>query len=158
MRDAGVQDLPGIPTFQVYELDPADLVPSDGASDSSDDSDPVSDEVERRLRKLAVEHRKDLVLPNDKGLPEKQWRFRSPPPLLFAFVVVMQMVLIVSLDSARTDSEIVVFAQVDMSQGDQWLWNALAITLPVHAVRDALWDIKATSSKAEGMDLDDPDS
>lgn len=158
IRDAGLENHNYIPTLQVYDLDPADFAPSDDDSNAgSDESDPISDEVEKRLRKLASEHRQDLVLPEDKALPEAQWRYRAQPPLLFAYVIVLHIVLIISLDSARTDSEIVVFAQIDMAQGDQWLWNALALTLPVHVVRDALWESKATLSKTENMELDDPD-
>lgn len=160
MRDAGVSNRIYIPTLQVYEFDPSayDMESGDEfGSDSELDSDPISDEVEKRLRRLAAKHRLDLVLPGRIHLPEEEWEYRSPPPLLFAFVVVQHMVMIINLDSSHPENEIIVFVEINMSEADQWLWNALAVTLPVQVARDALWAIKDTLSEVEMMEVDDPD-
>jgi hypothetical protein len=122
------------------------------------DSDPISDEVERRLRRLAARHRQDLVTPESRHLLEHEWTYTEPPPLLFAFVIVQHMVMVVSLDPSRPDAEIVVFSELDMSLADQWLWNALAIALPVNMARDALWERRERMPVLERVDVDDPDA
>ena len=145
MWDAGLADRIYIPTLQVYEFS------------AEDESHDLSGDIERRLRKLAVKHRRSAVLPESKHLPESQWRYQTPPPLLFAFVVVQHMVMVVNLDSAHPDNPVIVFTELNMSEADQWLWNALAITLPVHAARDAFWEVRDKLPIAPTMDVDDPD-
>ncbi|KAB5532576.1 hypothetical protein GE09DRAFT_1227759 [Coniochaeta sp. 2T2.1] len=181
--DAGVEDRVFIPTVEVYEFnprkwagrvrrrskagskgpaikaEPASL--ADWPSDDDDEalsSDPISDEVEARLRRMAARHRKDLVAPETAHLPEYMWQFREPPPLLFAFVILQHMVMVVSLDAGRADNEVVVFSELDMGRADQWLWNALAIALPVHMARDALWERRERLPVVERMEVDDPDA
>lgn len=159
MYDAGLTDREYIPTLEVYQFDPADYAdqPEKSGSDSDVDSDPISDEVDRRLRALAAKHRRNLVLPTHQHLPEEQWKYASPPPLLFAFVILQHMVMIINLDPSHPTNEIIVFVEVDMSEADQWLWNALAITLPVHAARDALWEVRETLPVKEKVEAVDPD-
>lgn len=157
IRDAGLENRIYIPTLQIYEFDPAAYDAKDGGSDADSDSDPISDEVEKRLRKLAAEHRRHLVLPGLENLPEAEWEYGSRPPLLFAFVIVQHMIMLINLDSSHPSNDIVVFVEINMAEVDQWLWNALAITLPVHMARDALWDIKDILPVVDEMEVDDPD-
>ena len=182
--DAGVEDRVYLPTLQVYEFDPRKWaakvrraaaaaakptaipeIKQEPTSDSEEggeeeevDSDPISDEVDRRLRRLAARHRAALATPESRShLPEEAWAYREPPPVLFAFVVVQHMLMVVSLDSSRPDAEIIVFSELDMSLADQWLWNALAVALPVHMARDALWERREGLLVAERVEVDDPD-
>lgn len=175
--DAGVEDRVYVPTLQVHEFDPrkwagkvkasraaaAEMMIKEEPTSEWDldgeevDSDPISDEVEKRLRRLAARHRESLVTPESRHLPEYMWTYREQPPLLFAFVIVQHMVMVVSLDPSRPDNEIIVFSELDMSLADQWLWNALAIALPVHMARDALWDRREQLPVAERIEVDDPD-
>jgi hypothetical protein len=171
--DAGVEDRVYIPTLEVYEFDPRRWAAkvkaskataikkeptSEWGSDSEEvDSDPISDEVERRLRRLAARHRAELATPESRPLPEYMWTYTEAPPLLFAFVVLQHMVMVVSMDPSRPDNEIIVFSELDMSLADQWLWNALAIALPVHMARDALWERRERLPVVERMEVDDPD-
>lgn len=179
--DAGVEDRAYVPTLQVYEFDPRKWAarakkatstaattgveikkePASEWEDSDDDgeidSDPISDEVERRLRRLAARHRDSLATAESRRLPESMRAFREEPPLLFAFVVVQHMVMVVSLDPSRPDNEVVVFSELDMSLADQWLWNALAIALPVHMARDTLWERRGRLPVVERVEVEDPD-
>lgn len=173
--DAGVENRVYVPTLQVYEFDPRKWAARARASraaavdikkeptsdwdydDEEVDSDPISDEVERRLRRLAVRHRDSLVTAESRCLPEDMWTYREEPPLLFAFVIVQHMVMVVSLDPSRPDNEIIVFSELDMSLADQWLWNALAIALPVHMARDTLWERRERLPVVERVEVEDPD-
>lgn len=173
--DAGVSDRAYIPTLDVYDFKPSkgtaaaqrsmstSTTPvkseptSDWDFDGQNGSDPISDAVERRLHRLAARHRAGLVTPETRHLPEYMWTYREPLPVLVGFVILQHMVMVVSLDPSRPDNEVVVFAELDMSLADQWLWNALAIALPVHMARDALWERRERLPVAERMELVDPD-
>ncbi|OIW31813.1 hypothetical protein CONLIGDRAFT_678264 [Coniochaeta ligniaria NRRL 30616] len=171
--DAGVEDRVYVPTLEVYEFDPRrwaakaraskeTIVKKEPTSEWDSDgeelnSDPISDEVEKRLRRLAARHREDLVTPESRHLPEYMWTYKEQPPLLFAFVVLQHMVMVVSMDPSLPDNEIIVFSELDMSLADQWLWNALAIALPVHMARDALWERRNRLPVVERMEVEDPD-
>ncbi|KAH8912257.1 hypothetical protein BR93DRAFT_69970 [Coniochaeta sp. PMI_546] len=171
--DAGVEDRVYVPTLEVYDFDPrrwaakartskSTIIKKEPVSEwDSDgeevDSDPISDEVETRLRRLAARHRAELVTPETRHLPEYMWTYEHAPPLLFAFVILQHMVMVVSTDPSRPDNEIIVFSELDMSLADQWLWNALAIALPVHMARDALWERRERFPIVERMEVDDPD-
>jgi hypothetical protein len=158
MEDASLSDRQYLPTLEVYGFDPTafDSRPDDGSAAESD-ADPVSDEVERRLHALAARHRRDLVVAESEDKPEQDWHYSRKPPLLTAFVILQHMIMVVNLDSSHPDNDIVVFCEMDLSMADQWLWNALALALPVHMARDALWDLRHLLPEADTMNVDDPD-
>lgn len=174
--DAGVEDRAYVSTLEVYEFNPRKwaakaraskeaAIKTEPASEGNDwetdgeevNTDPISDEVEKRLRRLAARHRAALVTPESRDLSEHEWTYKEQPPLLFAFVILQHMVMIVSTDPSRPDNEIIVFSELDMSRADQWLWNALAIALPVHMARDALWERRERLPVVERLEVDDPD-
>ncbi|KAL1877857.1 hypothetical protein VTK73DRAFT_8384 [Phialemonium thermophilum] len=166
IRDAGVANRAYLPIIEVYEFGPdgsgVPNSPHDGnvesVVDANGNSDPISDKVEERLKRLAARHRRDLVLPGHESLPDGSRQYRREPPLLFAFVIVQHMVMIVNLESARHDNEVMVFAELNMSEADQWLWNALAIALPINMARDELWNIKDTLPIIEEPVTEDVDA
>lgn len=167
MYDAGVDHRSYIPVFEVHEFDPHRWGPrvmkaepnfdDENDSDSEIDTETITAEFTRRIQDLAARHRKQLVTSESRHLPEAQWTYELTPPVLFAFVVVQHMVMLISLDSSRPDNEAIFFAHIDMSQADQWLWNALALALPVHMARDVLWERREWMRQVEFMDIDDPD-
>lgn len=143
-----------------FDAEDYDSQISEGGEDNSSDEsttglDPISKGIETQLRKLASEHRQHLVTPETADLPEKDWTFSSRPPLLCAFAIVQYMLMVVSLDSASPDSEVIVLVELDMSQPYQWLWNALAIALPVNMARDSLWELKNSLSEEDRMEVEE---
>jgi hypothetical protein len=111
----------------------------------------VAKDIEQRLRDLADKQRKLYASKEAEG----QTQIR--PPTLYAFAVVAHVAMLVSLDSATTNSPLVVLDTIDFSHVDQWLWNALSVALPINLARDAmyarkgLWDDLGGSS----VDVDD---
>lgn len=162
IHDAGCAHRSFPPTMEVYEFNPAEwntrpvfsqqsrkVVPSNDSDLVVDDTDPISDEVEYRLRSLAQRHQAER-LRSDGG---ESWA-----PLLIAYVVLRQMVMVVSLDSSEPGRDIHVFAEIDMFETDQWLWNALALALPIQMARDELWEWAGCLNPSDQQgDTDDPD-
>lgn len=130
-----------------------------GAQDTREvDGNPISDEIEIRLRGLAAKHRAALVNPEYKHLPEFMWTYKEQPPIVYGFMILQHMVMVVNLDSSSPDNDLVVYAELDMSLADQWLWNALALALPVHMARDDLWEKRDRLPMLEVTEIDDPDA
>jgi hypothetical protein len=173
--DAGVDDRSFIPTVEVFEFDPATwdakmrrvakatnpIIKTEPASewdsDEEIDADPVTSAVGRRLRRLAARHRADLVIPETRHLPEYMWSYKVPPPLLHGFIVVQHMIMLVSLDASNPNNDIIVFTELNLSLADQWLWNGLALALPIHMARDVLWEQRERFPLIEVAELEDPD-
>lgn len=171
--DAGVSDRDHLSTLVVRKFEPTDWIDAinehnlqnaardDCSSESSDDDDenqdPMSAAMQRRLRRLAAAHRKKLVIPDYEHLPEYMWKYREQPPLLYGFMIIQHIVMIITLDSSHPDNKVLVCADaLDLSLADQWLWNALALALPVNMARNELWK-RRESMPLKRREVDDPD-
>jgi hypothetical protein len=131
---------------------------SEYSDDDDENQDPMSAAMQGRLRRLAAEHRKRLVISGYEHLPEYMWRYRDQPPLLYGFMIIQHIVMIITLDSSHPDNKFLVCADaLDLSQADQWLWNALALALPVNMARNELWK-RRESMPFKRREVDDPDA
>jgi hypothetical protein len=113
----------------------------------------VSRDVEKRLLGMGQRWRDALRNRSGKG-------FVAPPPTLYAFAVIQHIVLLASHDAGDSANPVVVLEQIHLNDRSQWLWNALSIALPVNMARDALNDMRSSTSVIvdENEDLDtDPD-
>lgn len=171
--DAGVSDRDHLHTVVVRKFEPRDWANAinehnlqnaarhdyslQSSDDDEDNQDPMSAAMQRRLRRLAAQHRRDMVTPGYEHLPEYMWKYREQPPLLYGFMIIQHIVMIITLDASHPDNKFLVCADaLDLSQADQWLWNALALALPVNMARNDLWK-RRESMPVKRRELDDPD-
>lgn len=97
----------------------------------------ISRDLERRLRDMGQRWR-ELLRDHERG------GFKAQPPTLYAFAIVQHIVMLVSHDPSLSSNPAIVLEQVRLNDRGQWLWNALALAIPVNIARDALDRLKQT--------------
>jgi hypothetical protein len=110
----------------------------------------ISQDVEKRLRNRGQRWRE--LLRDDEGRG-----YGAQPPTLYAFAIVQHIVMVASHDPSDTKHPVVVLEQVRLNNRGHWLWNALALAIPINVARDSLDRLWDTGVIVPAHDEFDPD-
>ncbi len=166
-EDAGVADKKVIPVVEVYHYSssfgfrPEENVKEEqpGWQSPLEEQehekllDNIQADIELRMRRLAAWHRDNLA----DDIEPTGWTYM--PPILFAYAVIHNVVIIVCHDSSDPDAPVSVLEHLSLASPSQWLWNALTLAIPIHFARDHLYMARGFMKDKDPaqMDLDDPD-